>query len=276
MKRNYSELRSNLAYFLVGIGLLFGFWMFPQIYLPSAIIIYALTYILTIVLERKHNINKYDDVTIIDKNDLSETERLLRKETEKRKNEEIKYANFIKKIRSPEYLKNMDPYEFEEFACKYFESVGYKVTRTLKSNDQGIDGILEKNGTKTIVQAKRVQSYVGQPIIRDLYGTMISEKADSAFIVTTGKVSQQSRDWILKDNKPIHIFTIEDLEEWLQHLQLKIPDDFVVNEEKTPFCPICKSVLIKKRAKKGFRKGKYFWGCSKYFETGCNYARPLN
>lgn len=272
---NYSELRFYLAQFLLTLGILFGFWMFPRIYIPAAIIIYLMTFIVTLVLEKKHNRNQYDYGTIIDSNEPRKSVRLLREEIEQRKNAEITYANFIKKIRSPEYLKNMDPYEFEEFACKYFESVGYKVTRTLKSNDQGIDGILEKNGTKTIVQAKRVQSYVGQPIIRDLYGTMISEKADSAFIVTTGKVSQQSRDWIAKDNKPIHIFTIEDLEEWLQHLQLKIPYDFVVNEEKTPFCPICKSELIKKRAKKGFRKGKYFWGCSKYFETGCNYARPL-
>ena len=275
MKMNYSKLRFNIAQFLLTLGILFGFWMFPWIYLPTAIIIYVLTFIVTLVLEKKHNRNQYDYGTIIDSNEPRKSERLLREEIERRKNEEIKYANFIKKIRSPEYLKNMDPYEFEEFACKYFESVGYKVTRTLKSNDQGIDGILEKNGTKTIVQAKRVQSYVGQPIIRDLYGTMVSEKADSAFIVTTGKVSQQSRDWIEKDNKPIHIFTIEDLEEWLHQLQLKIPDDFVVNEEITPFCPRCKSKLIKKRAKKGFRKGKYFWGCSKYFETGCNYARPL-
>jgi hypothetical protein len=35
----------------------------------------------------------------------------------------------------------------------------------------------------------------------NLYG----KQSWGAFIVTTGKLTQQSRDWIDKDNKPIHI-----------------------------------------------------------------------
>lgn len=279
-----------MASCLVWIGF-FVVWSFP-LYILLALVIYGLTIMITNALEDSHNSKKcrhgvkyalYEPHHCSHcseklraeeaRREAKRKEEIRRRKEETRRREELEYAEFIRDIRSPEYLKSMDPYEFEEFVCKYFESVGYKVTRTPKSGDQGIDGILEKNGTKTIVQAKRVQNYVGQPVIRDVFGTMIAENADAAFIVTTGKVSKQSRDWI--GDKPIHIFTSKDLKAWTEQLKLQIPKSFNVDEKSTPFCPKCKAKLVKRRAKNGYRKGKYFWGCSRYFETGCRYVREL-
>lgn len=291
MKKDYSEFQSNVASWLIWIGFIVV-WIIPYIYIPLALVIYWLTVSITDLLEDSHNSKrcshgieyayyeperchrcKQELRAEEAKRDAKRKEEIRRREEEIRRREEAEYAEFIRDIKSPEYLKSMNPYDFEEFVCKYFESVGYKVTRTSKSGDQGIDGILEKNGSKTIVQAKRVQKYVGQPIIRDVYGTMIAENADAAFIVTTGKVSQQSRDWI--GDKPIHIFTSKDLKGWTEHLKLKIPKSFKVDERSTPFCPKCKAKLVKRRAKKGYKKGKYFWACSRYFATGCSYTREL-
>lgn len=283
MKKDYSDLQSNVASWLIGIGF-FVVWGFP-LYVLLALVIYGLTILITHELEESHNSKKcrhgvkyalyepHHCCHCREKLRAEEARREAKRKEEIRRREELEYAEFIRDIRSPEYLKSMDPYDFEEFICRYFESVGYKVTRTPKSGDQGIDGILEKNGTKTIVQAKRVQKYVGQPVIRDVYGTMIAENADAAFVVTTGKVSQQSKDWI--GEKPIHIFTSKDLKGWTEHLKLQIPKSFKVSEKSTPFCPKCKAKLVKRIAKKGYRKGKYFWGCSRYFETGCRYVREL-
>ena len=90
----------------------------------------------------------------------------------------------------------MDPGEFEKLACEVFSSMGYTVEHTPYSGDHGADGILRKNGEKAILQAKRYQGSVGEPVLRDLYGTMHSFQAKHGILVTTGKLTQQGRAWI--------------------------------------------------------------------------------
>jgi restriction system protein len=54
---------------------------------------------------------------------------------------------------------------------------------------------------KAVVQCKRYQNTVGEEIVRELYGTLIHERAARAFLVTTADISESAQQWA--QGKPI-------------------------------------------------------------------------
>ena len=106
-------------------------------------------------------------------------------------------------------MREMDPQMFEHLVCTLFEKMGYAVTRTPYAGDNGSDGFLLKSGTRSVLQAKRVKGRVGEPILRDLFGTMHATQCAEAVVVTTGTVSEKARLWA--KNKPIRIIELEEL-----------------------------------------------------------------
>ncbi len=61
-----------------------------------------------------------------------------------------------------------------------------------------------KNGEKRVVQCKRWRTLVGEPIIRDFYGTMQHEKAAQGAIIATKGFSQAAIRWA--KGKPISLY----------------------------------------------------------------------
>ncbi len=164
----------------------------------------------------------------------------------------------------------MDPRDFEELVCQLFERMGYEVARTPYTGDGGVDAYATREGKKSIIQCKRVKGSVGEPILRDLYGTMHATEASSAFVVTTGKVSPQAQEWI--KGKAISIIELPQLQALLlEHLSEGdvVPGDFNPTPTAEPgVCPRCGSPL---RTIKGPR-GK-FMGCTSYPQ--CRYTTAL-
>lgn len=182
---------------------------------------------------------------------------------------ESAYRQYLRKIRLPSYLQEMDPLAFEMLACDLHTRMGYDVKTTPYSGDSGADGILRKDGDLTILQAKRVQGSVGEPILRDLFGTMHSFNAKYGVVVTTGKVSRQAREWAT--NKPIRIIELEELSMLIRQYFPEdelVPARFIVPEDRSDLCPQCHRRLRKRNG----RHGK-FLGCSGY--PSCNYTRRL-
>lgn len=68
---------------------------------------------------------------------------------------------------------------------------------------------MKKNGVSSILQCKRVKGSVGEPILRDLFGTMNATGAKEGVVATTGKVSIQARTWA--ENKPIRILELDEI-----------------------------------------------------------------
>lgn len=87
-------------------------------------------------------------------------------------------------------LNNMTGIEFEQFCKKILESYGFRVTTTATTGDGGIDLIAVTNNVffkgKYIIQCKRYTGSVGEPIIRDLYGVVMAERANKGILITTG------------------------------------------------------------------------------------------
>jgi len=77
--------------------------------------------------------------------------------------------------------------EFEAFLKNLFEKMGYKVELTKPSSDQGADLILDKNGERTVVQAKRYSNKVNNKAVQEVVAAINYYKADKGLVVTTSE-----------------------------------------------------------------------------------------
>ncbi len=121
-------------------------------------------------------------------------------------------------------LQSMDPIAFEKYVGTLFARRGYRVEDTQASADEGIDLIVRQGRRMAVVQCKRYQGSVGQPVVRDLYGVMLHTGAVEAYLVTTGTVTAAARRWA--EGKPIHLIDQHRLVEWVRtgHLNYEKPN----------------------------------------------------
>jgi restriction system protein len=190
----------------------------------------------------------------------NEDEKNKRLAEESLKKRTADYHLFLEKIKAPSYLKTMNPMEFEKLCGALYKKMGYEVIVTRYVADNGIDAFIKKDGQLGVLQAKRFKGYVGEPILRDLYGAMHSAGASFAVVVTTGKVSQSALKWV--NGKPIQIIELKELVGLLEsHFNESdyVPDDFEVGKPGMLICPECNGELIKRKGRRGA-----FWGCSRF------------
>lgn len=97
---------------------------------------------------------------------------------------------------SMEKLQSLSPADFERYVALVFRRKGYDVSVRGRSGDLGVDlDIVNAEGRRAVVQCKRYRSTVGPEVVRELYGTMIHERAAHAFLVTTADISDAAREW---------------------------------------------------------------------------------
>lgn len=88
-------------------------------------------------------------------------------------------------------LLSLSPQQFEIAVSRLLARMGYQTELTKYTGDGGIDIFARSSqpviGAKLIVQCKRYapQVTVGEPVLRDLYGLVISSGANKGLIVTT-------------------------------------------------------------------------------------------
>ena len=97
---------------------------------------------------------------------------------------------------SVDQLYALSPRAFEQFVAELFERRGYKVEVRGRAGDLGVDLVLmAPDGRRAVVQCKRYRHQVGPDIIRELFGTMVHERAFHGFLVTTAEISEAARQW---------------------------------------------------------------------------------
>jgi len=112
--------------------------------------------------------------------------------------------------RAAEWWHGIDGRRFELEVAKILMSKNYNVKHTGSPfGDKGIDMVLSINDRKIIVQCKAFKSYVSAGIVRELYGTLIHENADEAWLIVTQGFYKGAKDFA--HNKPIRLMTIRDL-----------------------------------------------------------------
>lgn len=108
-------------------------------------------------------------------------------------------------------LASMDWEDFEHLVRQLFEMEfsknGGDVKVTQASRDGGVDAVIFDpdpiRGGKIIVQAKRYTNTVPVTAVRDLYGTTVSEGANSGILITTSDYGSDSYEWA--NGKPIKL-----------------------------------------------------------------------
>ncbi|MBQ3514827.1 MAG: restriction endonuclease [Lachnospiraceae bacterium] len=106
-----------------------------------------------------------------------------------------------------ENINNLSGIEFERVCQQLVENMGFDTETTKASGDGGIDLIAYNHqpllSGKYIIQCKRYAGSVGEPIIRDLYGVITSERANKGILMTTGHFTKSAIAFA--EGKPIEL-----------------------------------------------------------------------
>lgn len=108
-------------------------------------------------------------------------------------------------IKSIEDMQALSPSEFEHLVADTYRDQGHQVEVVGASGDHGIDLIVRtRRGDIWIVQCKKYRGKVGEPVVRDFYGTLRASHASAGAIVTSGYITDQARLWA--EGKPIYLY----------------------------------------------------------------------
>jgi restriction system protein len=177
---------------------------------------------------------------------------------------------------SAKTLSQMEWYSFELICKIYYESIGYRVTKTKAGADGGIDLLLYSDGSESphaAVQCKTRASWkVGIKHVRELLGAMTAEQVGNGILVTNSSFTKEAADFAkaqsieLIDLKGL-AFLIGQLDEEKKE---RLTQFLESTDFETPTCPNCEVKLIERVAKKGKDAGQVFWGCQNY--PKCRYT----
>lgn len=203
-----------------------------------------------------------------------EEEARRRAEDEKRRIAELRVKE-AENIRQLTYLQAMDPIEFERVVTQAYRNLGWQVQETPASGDRGVDAYLQKDGTVSILQCKRLSSgRVGSPVLRDLLGTIVAESADGGIIVTTSSFSEDAVEWLSRATKPIELVDGHKLLQIIASaypLGSPVPEDFIT-KRRHPLvvpsrCPWCGAKIRRRKGRRG-----PFYGCTAF--PRCRWTMP--
>jgi restriction system protein len=90
-------------------------------------------------------------------------------------------------------IDTMDGVLFERRLAHLFKSRGYRVDQTRAHGDYGADLVLEKDGTRTVVQAKRWTKNVGVKAVQEAVAAKPMYGCDHAMVVTNRYFTEQAR-----------------------------------------------------------------------------------
>lgn len=104
----------------------------------------------------------------------------------------IEISNFEKFLLSDistgvEDLDHMSGYDFERFLKSLFAYKGYTVEHTSLSNDQGADLVVLKFGIKTVIQAKRSGSKIGNKAVQECVAAINHYQANNGMVITNSE-----------------------------------------------------------------------------------------
>ncbi|MFC5531267.1 restriction endonuclease [Cohnella yongneupensis] len=104
-------------------------------------------------------------------------------------------------------IHTMDGYEFEMLISNLLKNMGFSVEMTPLSGDGGIDLIAYSKEPifkgKYLVQCKRWNASIGEPVIRDLYGVVLSENANKGIVITNSTFTEKAIEFA--NNKNIEL-----------------------------------------------------------------------
>lgn len=170
------------------------------------------------------------------------------------KNDRLKRSGIIE-------IDKMDGRQFEHYLGLLFKSQGYKTTVTRAAGDYGADLVIEKEGKKIVVQAKRYSKNVGIEAVQQAQASIAHYKAHEAWVVSNSDYTDAARN--LASSNSVRLIN----RELLIKMILEMNPQAVPNPKKVIMdlplkqlqCDRCGSKMVLRKGPKG-----EFYGCSAY------------
>jgi restriction system protein len=158
-------------------------------------------------------------------------------------------------------IDKMDGRQFEHYLGLLFKSQGYKVELTRAAGDYGADLVIQKDGKRIVVQAKRYSKNVGIEAVQQAQASIAHYKAHEAWVVSNRDYTDAARN--LASSNSVRLINREMLIEMILKMNpAGKPDPKQViaqMPQKQLTCDRCGNQMVLRKGPKG-----EFYGCSGY------------
>ncbi|WP_186327587.1 restriction endonuclease [Paenibacillus sp. Y412MC10] len=164
-------------------------------------------------------------------------------------------------------MTNIDKFEgkdFEDFLSVLFEKHGYRTMVTKASGDFGADLVLEKDGYRVIVQAKRYKGSVGLSAVQEAAAAVNHYKGNEGWVVTNSSFTKQA--YSLAKSNNIKLIDRTALVRLILQVKKTDTPDKIIESEMT--CKKCGGPLVLRQGPAGA-----FYGCTHF--PNCRYTSGL-
>ncbi|MEK4510522.1 restriction endonuclease [Paenibacillus sp. FSL K6-2524] len=167
-------------------------------------------------------------------------------------------------------IDKMDGIQFERYLGYLFQAQGYKTQVTQAAGDYGADLVLQKDGVKIVVQAKRYSKNVGIKAVQEAQASIAHYGAAEAWVVSNSDYTAAAYE-LAKSNK-VKLINRDGLIEMILSMNPGTAPTPKAVIEHTPaqeiVCPKCGSKLVLRSGPKG-----RFYGCSSF--PKCRYIKQI-
>lgn len=179
-------------------------------------------------------------------------------------------------------LDGMSWQQFERLVGQGFRLQGYRVLETGGGGaDGGVDLVMKRDGEKYLVQCKQWRALrVGVATVRELYGVMAARGAAGGFVVTSGRFTDEARNFV--EGRNVHLIDGAQLSALIKQAStsqlhgssmLEDAPSRTAASMAPPLCPACAQLMVRRTARRGVNAGIDFWGCPSY--PACRGSRPI-
>ncbi|OHE61909.1 MAG: restriction endonuclease [Thiobacillus sp. GWE1_62_9] len=170
----------------------------------------------------------------------------------------------------------MSWHQFEALVGEAFRRRGYSVIETGGGGaGGGGDLVLKKAGAIFLVHCKQWRApRVGVNAVRELNGVMTARGAIGGFALTSGVFTDEAHAFARDVN--IELMDGQALRALVRGVRAParfFRDPLSVMTTGAPFCPVCQTRMVMRKAKNGEHAGTKFWGCPRY--PDCRGKRPV-
>ena len=121
----------------------------------------------------------------------------------------------------------MDGFQFEDFLVEVFQTMGYDVKETKRTQDQGADLFVTRFGKDMVIQAKNYSGSVGNSAVQQVISAKTFYGCDEAMVVTNSYFTRSAKE--LAESAMVQLIDRDELQKYLDDYNQKIIEDFQSN-----------------------------------------------
>ncbi len=134
-----------------------------------------------------------------------------------------------------EMISQRDPYYFERLVIDVLLKMGYGDFRpdagrvTSKSNDEGIDGIIDQDKLgleKVYIQAKRWKSTIGRTELQNFVGALSATKSNKGIFITTSDFNNNAKNYVSNLSQSIKLINGKELANYMIDYNVGVQVDY--------------------------------------------------